>query len=63
MVFKSECKEMYPSLLLQSVVGQFTPKWQGLARTRTANREKSLTHKLWIFTSSLCTCPASSASI
>jgi len=25
MAFKFECKEMYPSLLLQSV-GQFTPK-------------------------------------
>jgi len=30
---------------------------------RTANREKPLPHKLCSFTSSLCTCPASSASI
>ena len=44
-------------------VGQFTSKWWGLARARTANREKPLTCKLCIFTSSLLTCPASSASI
>jgi len=30
---------------------------------RTANREKPLPHKLCSFTSSLCACPASSASI
>jgi len=29
----------------------------------TANREKPLPHKLCCFTSSLCACPASSASI
>jgi len=27
MPLKFECKEMYPSLFLQSVVGQFTPMW------------------------------------
>jgi len=36
MAFKFEGKEMYPF----SVVGQFIPKWLGLARTRTAIREK-----------------------
>jgi len=30
---------------------------------RTANREKPLPHKLCSFTSSLCACPASSASM
>jgi len=30
---------------------------------RTANREKPFSHKLCSFMSSLCTCPASSASI
>jgi len=46
MAFKIEGKEMYPSLFSQIVVGQSTPKWQGLARTRTANRKKPLTQKL-----------------
>jgi len=27
MAFKIEGKAMYPSLILQCVVGQFTPKW------------------------------------
>jgi len=40
MVFKFEGKGMSPSLVLQRVVGQFTPMWWGLARMRTANREK-----------------------
>jgi len=31
--------------------------------TRTANKKKPIPHKLCSFTSSLCTCPASSASI
>jgi len=34
-----------------------------LTSMRTANREKPLAHKLCSFTSSLYTCPASSASI
>jgi len=34
---------MHPTLFSQSVVGQFTPKWQNLARMSTANRE-SLSH-------------------
>jgi len=50
------------SLFSQSV-GQFTPKWRSLARMCTGNREKPLPHILCSFTSSLCTCPASSASI
>jgi len=35
---------------------------KGFARMRTTNREKPLPHKLCSFTSSLCTCPASSTS-
>jgi len=27
MAFKIKSKKMYPSLILQCVVGQFTPKW------------------------------------
>jgi len=54
-------KKCTPSLFSQSVVGQFTPKWQNLARMRTANREKPRPHKLCSFRWSLCTCPASSA--
>jgi len=50
-------------LVLQSVVGQFTPKWQGLPRMSTAKREKPLPHKLCSSTSSLCWCPASSTFI
>ena len=50
-------------LCFRSILGQFTLKWQSLARMRTANREKPPPHKLCRFTSSLCTCPASSASI
>jgi len=46
-----------PSLFSQSVVGQ----WYGLARMHTANSEEPLPHNLCSFTSSLCTCPASSA--
>jgi len=50
-------------LISQTVDGQFTPlTWQGLASMRTANREKPLPNKLCSFTSSLCACPASSAS-
>jgi len=52
-----------PSLFSQSVVGQLTPNWQRLARTRRANREKPFPHKLCSFMSSLCTCLASSKSI
>jgi len=47
----------------KSVVGHFTPNWCGLASMHTANRKKSLSHKLCGFTSSLCACAASSASI
>jgi len=56
-------KKCTPSLFSQSVVGQFTPKWYGLAKMRTANREKPHPHKLCSSTLSLCTCPASSASM
>jgi len=33
---------MYPIFVFANVVGQFTPKWQGLTSTCTANREKPL---------------------
>jgi len=52
-------KEMYP-ILVFAIVGQFTPKWQGLASMRTANGEKPFPHNRCSFTSSLCACPASS---
>ena len=53
---------MCPIFVFANVVGQFTPKWSGLTSMRTANRENHST-KLCSFTSSSCTCPASSASI
>ena len=56
-------KRCTQSLSSQSVVGKFTPSWYGLTSMRTSNREKPLAHKLCNFTSSLCTCPASSVSI
>ena len=56
-------KKIYPIFVFESVVGKFTPRWHGLASMRAANREKPLAHKLRSFKSSLCTCPASSASI
>ena len=54
MAFKFEGKEMYPIFFSQNVVGQFTPKWQGLARTCRANREKPLPYNLCILTSCVC---------
>ena len=49
---------MYPIFVFESVVGNFTPNWHGLASMRAANRENPLAHKLRGFKSSLCTCPA-----
>jgi len=64
MAFKIDGKEMYPSLFLQSVVGQFTLLSDySLASMHTANREKLLPHNLCTIMSSLCACPASSAAI
>ena len=60
---KLRVKKCTPSLFSQCVVGQFTPKWKGLARMPTAIREKPLPRKLRSFTSRLCTCLVSSASI
>jgi len=38
------------SLFSLSAVGQLTPKWQGLPRTRKVNRENPIPHKLCSFT-------------
>jgi len=54
----STVKKCTSPLFLQTF-GQFTPKWYGLARMLTANKEKRFPHKLC----SLSACPASSASI
>jgi len=50
---------IFTVLLVSSLI-----KWnKGLASMCTANRGKPLPHKLRCFTSSLCACPAGSASI
>jgi len=49
--FKTEVKKCTPCLISQSVVGQFTPRWQGLRSMRTANKEKPISHNLYSFTS------------
>jgi len=60
MAFKIESKELYPifdfAMCCRSVHSY-------MARLRTGNREKPPPHKLCSFTSSLCACSASSASI
>jgi len=61
MAFKSEGKKCPSSLFLQSVVGQFTPKWLG--KNARSKQGKPLPYKLCNFTSSLCSCSASSATI
>ena len=60
---KLRVKRCTPSLFSQSVIGKSNPKFCGLTSMRTANREKPFAHKIWSFPSSLCTCPAGSASI
>jgi len=60
---KLKAKKFTPSLFPQSIVCQFTRKWKGFLSMWTANSEKSLPHNLYSFTSSLCACPARSASV
>ena len=61
MAFKFQSKEMYPSFVFAKCCWSIHSK--GLARTRTANREKPLPYKLRSFKSSSYTYPASSTSI
>jgi len=63
MTFKIEVKKC-THLCFQSVVGQFTPSvWWRLVSMHTTNRENLLSHNFCSFMSSLCACPASTASI
>jgi len=57
MAFKIEGKEMYPNLLVSSLLSN-------KARQACAQQtEKPFPHKLCSFMSSFCACPANSASI
>ena len=60
MAFKIEGKKCSPSLVWQVLL--VSSLLSGLASMCTTNREKPFPHKLSSFMSSLCACPASSAS-
>jgi len=65
MVFKIEGKAMYPISIFAKCSWSIHSKVISLSKhsLRTATREKPLAQKLCCFTSRLCTCPSSSASI
>ena len=68
MAFQLEGKEMcceryIPSLFSQKCCWSFHPKLVRIGKHTHSQQKKSLAHKLCSFTSSLCACAASSASI
>jgi len=61
MAFKFESKEMYP-IFVFAKCWSIHSKVVRLSKNAHSKQKKPIPHKLCSFTSSLCTCPASSAS-